>query len=245
MHAKNHINKILINFFNEYEYAFTFAIVFLLASLLYMVIFKLYTYPLVSQSIYWKESFNAFKLITSPFSPLEDISPYITFSQIEVNLLNNFLYVFLVIASLEAYYNWLKKKNDIKIIFYFCIAASYLTAIFWWIYKGTPSTGTSIIGLVFTLTILWVLITNAKKVWNKIKELFSKANKESNKFLICAYCLLFGYLFAYVIMISGLIGYVLNSNNKSLSISLPIHLTGLIFFLILLFINDKLSKRND
>jgi hypothetical protein len=250
------LRRAIVGHFNTYKYAFIFAATFLVVSFLYLGISELHNYPAISQNPYWNLSFNAFQLFTSPFSPSEDISPHITFSQIETNLFLNFYYVFLAILSLEVYYNWIKKKNTIRILFYLSVAASYLTSISWWIIRGTPSTGTSIIGLIFSFAIVYVLIINAKRVWKKANELKFKARlirftpkkykkhpKEIAKLLFKEFLLLSGYLFTYVIMfLLGLPGYFLASNAQSLSSSVPVHLTGLSVFLVLFFLNKKFNS---
>ena len=136
---------------------FSYAFVFLFACLAV----TLFLYFMVKAGLTSAAFSPIARFITSPFNPIEDFSK--TYPNVTTGYYDNGLLVTLLILITQVYVSRfmkrLKGRVSIRNLFLSGLLASYITAAIYWIAKGLPSTGTSIIsfGLAMFLTASLVL----------------------------------------------------------------------------------------
>ena len=124
-------------------------------------------------------STKIFIAVTSPLSPLEDLSNIYTSTVQSLSL--NFVFLLFVILLSEIIYSWstnIKKYLRLPENIFVGIAASYLTTLIFWYLSGFPSSGTSIIGLnLLTFSILCIILDLPSIITNLKHNLTNKNKK--------------------------------------------------------------------
>ena len=176
-----------------------------------------------------------FVTITSPLSPLEDLSTIYTSTLQGLSL--NLVFLLFVILLSEIIYSWsknIKKYFRLPENIFVGIAASYLTALVFWYLSGFPSSGTSIIGLnLLTFSILCIILDLPLRVTNLKNNLLN----QNKKVVLYHSLILLLYLLAFVLI------YALYASYGYRLTHLIGGVIGLIIFISVLIMRSHKQKK--
>lgn len=191
---------------------------FIVFVIVYICIFGLYY---IWYFILHNASNDLFLFLTSPFGPIENLSPI--YSSLQVGFIWNGIEVGVALAILTFYFNTsfkgYKKYIGPYFVLLYSILASYITSAIIWILDSSPSTGTSIIGASSTIFIILMFTFGAIKAVRKSKIKF------------CVLC-----IFIIITLILLLAFYFLG--NKFWYV----HLIGLVIFSSIILLVNFLDK---
>lgn len=199
----------------KYPYALLFSLDYLAVSIIYVLLYyRIHNTPL----------FQFFLFATSPFSPLEDFSRI--YSSVTVGLISNFFVVGMLILIAEVIADFVLKngKNYVRTTFVYSILSSYILSFIIFLLLGTPSTGTSIIGLCFSILIAYMLISEAYAILHKIargpQQMTMKGLLNHINFVVMGLfkVIIFG-AFVYVITVFTLYSYIIGNPSWWLHLS--------------------------
>jgi hypothetical protein len=177
---------------NHLYYLLIFAFLYMSVSLFYYLYFV--TLHIGLQGIATK----LFVTITSPFGPLENLSNIYT--SINQGLLLNLIFLLAIIFFSEIVYQYtknIKKYLHLPENILIGIVASYITAIIFWYYTGTPSSGTSIVGVnLLTFSLLCIILD----VPTKITQLKDSITSKNKRFYVIYSLTLVLYLLAFILI---------------------------------------------
>ncbi len=213
---------------NHIYYFFIFACLYVSVSLLYYIYFV--TLHIGFQGTLTK----LFVTATSPFGPLENLSSiYTSTSQ---GILLNLIFLLAIIFFSEIIYHYsqnIKKYLHLPDHIVIGIIASYITALIFWYYVGTPSSGTSIVGVnLLTFSVLCLILDIPVRVMKLKNSLSSK----TQRLIVVDSLILVLYLLAFILI------YALYASYGYRLTHLVGGLVGLVIFIIMISIRHKQTK---
>ncbi len=211
----------------HFYYPFLFSIAYLIVTISYYLYFVTFKLSLAGNLA------KGFVLLTSPFSPLEDLLKI--YSSTTQGLLLNWVFLLAVMFFAEFVYGYSKAaKKHFKLPEHILIGilATYITSIIFLFSTGYPASGTSIVGVNLVTFAAICLILDIPYRVKRLKKTVSSGNR----YLIVADSLmlvLYGLAFIGLYTLYGAYGYRLTH--------LVGGIIGLLMFLILLV--KKNNKR--